>query len=87
MMKRMSGHSTLEAVYDNPEAFWDRYPALFQGEFPLLRSRVRKEVYKYAVGTNQKVVSEFGWAPKMNIEAGLQSVISDAQRRLAETAV
>ena len=23
MMKRMSGHSTLEAVYDNPEAFWD----------------------------------------------------------------
>ena len=84
MMKRLSERSTLEAVYDSPEAFWDRYPALFQGEFPLLRSRVRKEVYKYSVGTNQKAVSEFGWAPKVTIEAGLQSVLLDAKRRLAD---
>jgi nucleoside-diphosphate-sugar epimerase len=83
MMKRMSEHSTLEAVYDNPEVFWDRYPALFQGAFPLLRSRVCKEVYKYSVGTNQKAASEFGWAPKVDIETGLQSVILDAKRRLA----
>jgi nucleoside-diphosphate-sugar epimerase len=84
MMRRISGHSALEAVYDSPEVFWDRYPALFQGEFPLLRSRVRKEVYKYSVGANQKTAAEFGWTPKVNIETGLQSVLLDAKRRLAE---
>src|SRR5262249_8023725 len=83
MMKRMSEQPTLEAVYDNPEAFWDRYPALFQGAFPLLRSRVRKEVFKYSVGVNQKAASEFGWVPKVDIETGLRSVLLDAKRRLA----
>ena len=83
MMRRMSERSALEAVSDNPEAFWDRYPALFQGEFPLLRSRMCKEVYKSSVGTNQKAAAEFGWAPKVNIKTALQPVLLGAKGRLA----
>ncbi len=77
---RVSGKS-VEAVYDDPAKFWDRYPALFAGRFPLSRERIVEEVYKNAVGANDKARAAFGWAPRADVEAGLRSVYEDAERR------
>lgn len=72
---------TIAAVYDDPGKFWDRYPALFAGPFPLSRERIVEEVYKNAVGSNEKARAAFGWAPQADIAAGLRSVYEDAERR------
>jgi nucleoside-diphosphate-sugar epimerase len=71
----------IPAVYDDPSKFWDRYPALFAGPFPLARERIVEEVYKSAVGSNDKARSTFGWAPQADVRAGLRAVYQDAERR------
>lgn len=80
IFQQVSG-KTIAPVYDDPAKFWDRYPALFSGRFPLSRERIVEEVYKNAVGSPDKARAEFGWTPQADITAGLRSVYEDAERR------
>jgi UDP-glucose 4-epimerase len=72
----MRGHSgkKIEAVYDNPEKFWAKYPALTEGQYPLAPTRVTKEVYKMSVGNPSKTAEEFGWKAETPLEEGLKAV-------------
>lgn len=71
----------IAAVYDDPAKFWDRYPALFEGAFPLSRERIAEEVHKHAVGDGAKARATFGWAPTRDMTAGLREVYEDTVRR------
>ena len=51
---RMVSGKNIEPTYRDPAEFWDRYPALFAGAYPLSRDRVIEEVYKSAVGSNAR---------------------------------
>jgi nucleoside-diphosphate-sugar epimerase len=80
--RQVSGKS-VAPVYDDPAKFWDKYPALFSGSYPLGRERIVKEVYKNAVGDPQKAQAAFGWTARTNMQEGLRSVYLDAERRFA----
>jgi len=69
--------------YENPEAFWDRYPGLFQGPHPLPRERVAEEVFKSAIGDPTNTHDAFDWRATVPIRDGIGSVVDDARRRLA----
>ena len=68
--------------YRDPGDFWEKYSPLFLGNSPLSRSRVASEVFKTAIGSNEKARATFGWQPRLGIEAGLTTVYADAVRRL-----
>lgn len=80
VFRRVSGKS-IEATYRDPAEFWDRYPVLFAGSFPLSRERVVEEVYKSAIGANGKARATFDWQPALDLTAGIRSVYGDALRR------
>lgn len=82
IFRRVSG-KTIEATYRDPAEFWDRYPSLFAGALPLSRERVIDEVYKSAIGTNAKARAMFDWQPTLDLNAGAQSVYTDALHRFS----
>ncbi|KAE9368586.1 UDP-glucose 4-epimerase [Stipitochalara longipes BDJ] len=73
MMKKHSG-KTIDAIYDSPEKFWAKYPALTESQYPLAPSRITKEVYKMSVGNPAKTEGEFGWTAKTELEDGLKTI-------------
>jgi len=81
-MFRTASGTDIEPSYGDPERFWDAYPVLFQGNCPLSRERIVKEVYKEAIGKPDKARERFGWTAKVAIEDGIAAVYADAKRRL-----
>lgn len=79
---RLVSGKSIDATYRDPAEFWDRYPELFAGSFPLSRERVVEEVYKSAIGANAKARATFDWEPTLDLTAGVSSVYGDAVRRL-----
>jgi len=73
---------TIPATYNDPTAYWDRYPILFESAFPLSRQRISDEVFKNAVGDPTNTADRFGWRTRTTIRDGIASVFDDAKRRL-----
>jgi nucleoside-diphosphate-sugar epimerase len=76
----------IDATFREPAEFWSRYPVLFDGPRPLSRQRVIEEVYKSAIGSNEKARSTFGWRPERDLLAGVHSVYADALHRFGISA-
>ena len=72
----------IEPAREDPERFWDAYPALFDGAHGLSRKRITKEVFKNAVGDPAKAKERFGWVAKTDMRDGISAVYEDAKRRL-----
>ncbi len=64
--------------YRDPARFWDAYPELFEG-LGLHRDRIQAEVHKGSLADIGPTQEAFGWSPKVDIEAGLESVLSFAR--------
>ena len=77
-MLKISGLA-IEPEYRNPETFWDAYPQLFAGNFPLSRDRIKKEVFKHSIGDPAKTAAAFGWETKISLTSGLTSVYEYAK--------
>lgn len=84
VFRRISG-KPIEATYRDPGEYWDRYPPLFAGPFPLSRQRVSEEVYKSAIGSNARARDTFDWEPMLDLTEGIQSVYEDALHRFSLT--
>ena len=82
LFQQVSGRA-IEPVWDDPERYWNAYPVLFEGDRPLSRERIVKEVYKQAIGDPRKAQQRFGWTARMDIKDGIAAVYADAARRLA----
>jgi nucleoside-diphosphate-sugar epimerase len=83
LFRTISG-TDIEPVYNDPTAYWDRYPRLFEG-LPLDRERVTKEVFKESLADISSSVSTFDWAPSVSIEDGIRSVYEYALAHAVET--
>lgn len=58
-----------------PDIFWNKYEELFNKNYNLNKNRVIKEVFKHSIGSNDKIVNEFNYIPKMDLSDGLKSII------------
>lgn len=68
--------------YADPELYWNAYPRLFDGSYPLSRERIVNEVVKQAIGDPAKTLECFGWAARTDIRDGIAAVYADTRRRL-----
>jgi nucleoside-diphosphate-sugar epimerase len=67
---------TVQINTGNPEEFWDKYPGLFNGKYNLSRDRIRKEVYKNCIGSNEKIKDEFQYICQTPMKEGLKKIIA-----------
>jgi nucleoside-diphosphate-sugar epimerase len=63
--------SRITPAYRPATNFWDAYPQLFQGEYPLKGEVVEREVRKYSLCDTTKARELLGWHAKVSIDEGL----------------
>ena len=63
----------IKPIYKDPLEYWDKFPELFNNK-PLSRLRIKKEVYKNSIGSNELIKNEFNFIPTTDIKIGLKKV-------------
>jgi nucleoside-diphosphate-sugar epimerase len=69
--------------FKKSEEFWDKYPELFECDYPLKKDRVIKEVNKYSLGSFSKAKRMLGWEPSVTMEEGVKHCVDYAIQSLA----
>lgn len=81
--KAMGGK--LQPMYRPATNFWDAYPSLFDGKYPLKHDVVEREVRKYSLCDTTKARELLGWRAEVSIEEGLKRTAEYAMRLHAST--
>ena len=63
--------SDIKPLFKNPQTHWDKYPSLFNGQYPLDRTILENYANKNLIGATEKTEKILGWKAKVPIEVGL----------------
>ena len=55
--------------------YWDKYPEMYQGAFPIKEEILKHEINKYSLCDNSHAKNFYGWEPKISMSDGLKEVI------------
>lgn len=61
--------------FANPDKYWDKYPELYDGFFPINPCILNREVNKKTLCDNSLARTRYNWSPKVEIEIGLERSI------------
>jgi nucleoside-diphosphate-sugar epimerase len=73
-------NSDLQPVYREAGKFWDKYPSLFEGSYPLPTKLIEKEVNKYTLGAADKALKELGWKAEVSLADGMRITAEYAKK-------
>ena len=61
----------IPAEYASDAHYWEKYPALYSGAYPINEEILTHEINKYSLCDNTLAKEKYGWAPHVDIEEGL----------------
>lgn len=64
--------TNITPLFREPTHFWDNYPSLFYGKYPLKKSVIHKEVIRTCAGSNHKSKSLLGWNPCTDVRSAIK---------------
>jgi UDP-glucose 4-epimerase len=65
----------IEPIFASTEKYWDKYPDLYSGIFPIKNIILENEVNKKTLCDNGLAKTKYGWEPKVEIIDGLKKSI------------
>lgn len=65
----------IDANYQSSGHYWEKYPELYNGVYPIKKEILDHEVNKYSLCDNSYAKKVYNWSPKVDIEEGLRRVI------------
>ncbi len=65
----------IKADYVDSGKYWNKYPDLYNGAYPINADILDHEVNKYSLCDNSYAKEKYGWEPKVTIEEGLKNAI------------
>lgn len=68
--------------YADTSHYWNKYPELYEGVYPIQDEILDHEVNKYSLCDNSLAKEKYDWEPKITIEEGLKRVIDNECRLL-----
>lgn len=71
----------VEPEFRQDTMFWQAYPSIHSGDFPLRPSVIASEVNKFALGDPSKIGDAFGWSPKVGIHEGIKRLVASTRAR------
>lgn len=66
---------SIKPDYASDAHYWEKYPALFDGKYPIRESILNHEINKYSLCDNSYAYEKYGWSPKFSMEDGLKELI------------
>lgn len=73
----------IPADYADDAHFWEKYPGLFEGKYPIKESILNHEINKYSLCDNALAKEKYGWSPKVSMREGLCKLIEEECKLLA----
>lgn len=73
----------IPAVYADDAHYWEKYPGLFEGKYPIKESILNHEINKYSLCDNTYAKEKYGWEPKVSMREGLTRLIEEECKLLA----
>jgi len=70
---------TKEPIYQEAHKFWDNYPKLFSGKYPLTKERLVEEVKKFSLGSTEKSEKILQWKAKISPKEGFKNSVNHAR--------
>jgi len=67
----------IKAEYANDEHYWEAYPELYSGAYPIKSEILAHEINKYSLCDNTYAKEKYGWIPEISMEEGLKRVIDN----------
>lgn len=84
IVRRRMGKENIEFKYVESSNYWNRYPDLYKGAFPISSEALDNEVNKFTQLSNEYAKEKYGWIPKTDMEAGVQATIDFSVKVIAE---
>lgn len=75
IVAKLMGKEHIHPVYVSPDRYWNNYPELLHGAYPMMQTVMEKEVLKYICLKNMHAKEVYGWEPKVNLEEGIRRTI------------
>lgn len=66
----------IEPTFRSASEFWNAYPGLFSGKYPLSRKAVETEVDKFTLGSTRHAADRLGWKANTDLRHGLAKTIA-----------
>ena len=66
----------IPADYASDAHYWENYPELYKGAYPIKDEILAHEIKKYSLCDNTHAKEVYGWSPKVNMRDGLQKLIT-----------
>ena len=73
---------SIKADYAEDAHYWEKYPGLFEGRYPIKESILNHEINKYSLCDNTYAKEKYGWTPKVSMREGLKRLIDEECRLL-----
>lgn len=70
-------NKNIKPQYAEDEHYWEKYPGLYEGEYPIKPEILNHEINKYSLCDNSYAKEKYGWVPKISMEQGLRQVIEN----------
>ena len=67
----------IKADYADDIHYWEKYPELYEGVYPIKSEILAHEINKYSLCDNRYARKKYGWSPKIGMEEGLRRVIEN----------
>lgn len=69
------GKDDIEPEYVHASNYWKKYPALYEGAYPINEKFLEAEVNKFTLCDNTHAFEKYGWKPKVTFEEGLKRTV------------
>lgn len=86
VIARAMGREDLRPVYTDSAHYWKRYPALYEGAYPIHEEILKAEVVKHTCCDNTRAKERYGWSPRVSFEDGLRRTVEFSVIQLKEAA-
>jgi len=67
----------INAKFADDLHYWEKYPELFEGVFPISSNIINNEINKYTQTDNSYAQEKYSWEPKVSIRIGLSKLIKE----------
>ena len=73
----------IPASYADDAHYWEKYPGLFEGKYPIKSSILNHEINKYSLCDNSYAKEKYDWSPKVSMRDGLKKLIDEECKLLS----
>jgi UDP-glucose 4-epimerase len=67
----------INAKFASDLHYWEKYPELFEGVFPMSSNIIKDEINKYTQTDNSYAKLKYSWSPKVSLRDGLTKLIDE----------